>query len=195
MRPGPRAKLGRWHFPLATVAPMAAGDFTPGPGGPEGPTSTPLGVERAEPSGAVEATGATASSPRRRPRPLLVAVLVVAIAGCGWLAWARTRPPIARFCTLTGAIDTPSASTPEAAFDAWWSAGGPAQARSWTLVGPVSTVDRLPVRADFVQISDTTWEWRYLDDRSVGVDVGPDPSGGYQVVGVNGCGYGPLGGR
>ena len=65
--------------------------------------------------------------------------------------------------------DTPTADSPEAAFDAWWRARPP-RFDQWNHYGPAPA--SLPTREDFERVDDTTWEWRYSDQNSIRVDVG-----------------------
>jgi hypothetical protein len=135
---------------------------------------------------------ASARTSRVGARPVVVVILAVAIVVLTALAWTRTHQPVQRMCTLAGAIDTPTAASPTAAFDAWWSTQGPAQVRRWSSFGVVPAEGDQPTRTDFTQLSDTSWEWRYSDTNSIGVDVGVaqngNPPGVWAVTGVNQCG-------
>jgi len=125
--------------------------------------------------------------------------LVGLIAVMAWFAWARIHRdgPSERMCTVTGAIGSPVASTPDAAFEAWWQASGQEASMRWVSYPTQTDGVNPPTRDDFVKLSDTQWEWAYAKGRSVGVDVahGPDvlvQGDGWAVAGVNGCSYGQL---
>ena len=143
--------------------------------------------------------GPSGERSRRTTKPVVVAVLVGAVIVIAGFAWVRAHPTLQRVCTLAGAVDTPTASSPEAAFDAWWANEGPGAVRNVTSNGAVPEDGQQPTKEDFTRLSDTSWEWRYADRRSVGVDVGRPltgnaPAGTWAVIGVNQCGYGPVNG-
>jgi|GEM_PF-3384671 len=136
---------------------------------------------------------------RIRARRLVVVSLVMLIAATAWFGWTRIHPggPEERMCTVTGAIGSPVAATPDAAFEAWWQAGGPEASMHWVSYPTPTEGVEPPTRQDFVKLSDTQWEWVYAKGRTVGVDVahGPDvliQGDGWAVAGVNGCAYGQL---
>ncbi len=141
---------------------------------------------------------AAAKTSRVWARPAVVVILAGAIVVMSAFTWSRTHQPVQRMCTLAGAIDTPTAASPTAAFDAWWSTQGPAEVRRWTSFGVVPAEGDQPTRADFTQLSETSWEWRYSETHSIGVNVGVaqngNPPGAWAVTGVNQCGYGPING-
>ena len=128
-------------------------------------------------------------------RTVLVALLLAAVVLLAWASWNRAQPT-QRLCTLAGAIDTPEASSPSDAFEAWWATQGPEQVRYWSSSGHVAPDGIQPTRSDFTRLDDDTWEWRYDDTVSIGVDVGPPigttANATWAVIGVNQCTYGPF---
>lgn len=153
------------------------------------------------------ADGADAGGGRARNRSphrlLLVAAAAVVVVAAGGMAWARWHRPMGDFCTLTGAIDTPVAASPAAAFDAWWDQGGPRTLVSNASVGPPPDGAGVPTRADLERVAEGEWRWYYRDDRDRWVQVDVDEVGaalaahtgpGWAVSGVNQCNRSPLGG-
>jgi hypothetical protein len=138
-------------------------------------------------------TIAARSASDRRQWPVVIA-LVVVIAAIGAFAWVRGHPTETRMCTAAGAIGSPRADSPQAAFDAWWRADGRAAADHWTSYGPARDDDHVPTQADYTRLDDTTWEWRYTEHNSVRVEVGrpqePGESGRWTVLSSNRCSYG-----
>jgi hypothetical protein len=131
---------------------------------------------------------------RRAPRAFIVVPLVALIIGAAWFAWTRTHRDVQRMCTLAGAVDTPGADSPDAAFEAWWQADGLAASMQWASYGGLPEHLQPPTRGDFVRLDPTDWEWRFTHGHSVGVHVahGPDVlnrSSGWAVDGVNACTY------
>ena len=123
----------------------------------------------------------------RHPRPtVVIAVAVVLLLGGAFL-WQALQPRQPLFCTVAGAIATPTAATPQAAFDVWWDAGGAASAQQLMAQGLDGSVE-VPSRDDFEPQGEDVWMWR-IDDAGVEVGVGPaEGTTGYRVIGVNRCG-------
>ena len=139
-----------------------------------------------------EAGDGTSVVPGRRT--VVIALLVAVLVGAVLVAWSRAQPE-ERACSLAPVAAAPVQSSADAALDAWWAAGGAEQVRDWSSFGHVAPTDRLPARTELTQLGDASWEWRYLERSSVGIEVGPADGGGeatWAVVGVGQCAYGPF---
>jgi hypothetical protein len=128
-----------------------------------------------------------------RRRTLLIVLLLVALGLAGARLWQTTRLPYERgFCTLAGTVGGPVASTPEGAFEAWWADKGPEAALTPVEIDGDAIAAGPPSRDDLERTAEHEWEWRYAQDGSVIVTVNPAEMGeGWQVGGVNACGYAP----
>lgn len=115
----------------------------------------------------------------RHPRPTVVIVLAVILVVGGAWAWQALRPD-SWACTLT-ATSGPVAASADGAFDAWWNASGPPQARA-TATAPGDEVDA-PIEGDFVKRDDQTWEWHFQENALVVVHIDDR----FAVEGVNRC--------
>jgi hypothetical protein len=131
--------------------------------------------------------GPEATTPDRR-REIVIGVAAGLLLLLGAWIWLRgSDEDQTQACTVAGAVGTPSADSPEAAFAAWFEESGE--------TASLSRVDRSgvdpPALEDYEQTGDTTWEWYYQDNASVRVDVAPDgpDSDAWAVAGVNGCTY------
>ena len=127
-------------------------------------------------------------------RTTAIAALVTIAAVLVVIAWGRSQPG-ERACTLAPVAGAPDASSATAALDAWWTAGGSDHLRDWSSFGHVAPVGSQPTRADLHQVGETTWEWRYLDQSAIRVEVGLVPGGSEQkwaIVGIGQCAYAPF---